>query len=285
MKNLLSIVTFAFVLVLSGCAQKSASAAQDNAAEHEKFTSTYYYGALISVDDAKKKLTDNGFEIVTTYKVDKKGNLTSIVFTNAELKAAADKPGRGYASILRMLVDKEHNRISITNPKYFLNAFMQKEYNPEFAESLSAKIHKAFGALQKSPDQLETDDLAGYHFMVGMPYYEDFDIVGEGTNAELIQKAKDYKKGKELVFEMKIGEGRTLLGYKLSRRSSKFPITVGSQNAQVLPYTILIEDNKATTLAPKYYIAISYPLLSMGEFMDIASVPGAINKELSKPFK
>jgi hypothetical protein len=35
----------------------------------------------------------------------------------------------------------------------------------------------------------------------------------------------------------------------------------------------------------KYYIALSYPLLTMTEFTTIATVPGAISKELAKPFK
>jgi len=38
-------------------------------------------------------------------------------------------------------------------------------------------------------------------------------------------------------------------------------------------------------LNAKYYIAISYPLLTMTEFMGIATVPDAVTKSLQKIFK
>jgi hypothetical protein len=38
-------------------------------------------------------------------------------------------------------------------------------------------------------------------------------------------------------------------------------------------------------LSAKYFIAISYPLLTMSEFMTIATVPGAIENDLKKIFK
>ncbi|MEJ2469009.1 MAG: hypothetical protein P8Y51_08120, partial [Campylobacterales bacterium] len=65
----------------------------------------------------------------------------------------------------------------------------------------------------------------------------------------------------------------------------QFIHVLGTQNAEILPYTILIEDGNATALEAKYYIAISYPLLTMTEFMNIASVPGAIEEELERPFR
>ncbi len=38
-------------------------------------------------------------------------------------------------------------------------------------------------------------------------------------------------------------------------------------------------------MAPKFYLAVSYPQLSMGQFMRIATVPGAIERDLKKPFE
>ena len=60
---------------------------------------------------------------------------------------------------------------------------------------------------------------------------------------------------------------------------------IGRANAAVLPYCVSIENGLASSLAAKYYLAVSYPLLSMGEFMTISTVPGAIKQDLSKPFK
>jgi hypothetical protein len=65
----------------------------------------------------------------------------------------------------------------------------------------------------------------------------------------------------------------------------KFVDKIGIQNAGILPWMILIEDNKATALRADYLIAISYPLLTMTEFMGIMTVPGAVEKDVNKYFK
>jgi len=286
MKKVLALIVAALVLSFSGCSSKEAQASEGAPTKPaEEKVSTYLIGAYADVDTAKAKLTEAGFEVVTAYKVDKKGKYTSIVFTNEALKAAANKTDRGFAAVLRLLVNNEKKEISITNPVYFGKAFLQDEFDYQTALKIEKSLMDAFGELKPSDDKWEYEGLAGYHFMMGMPYYEENTILAEGDNAELIEKAKSYKKGKNLIFELKISDERTLLGYALGKKTSKFVKKIGYQNAQVLPYTILVEEGKAKMLAPKYYIAVSYPQLTMGEFMTIASVPGAIEKDLAKPFK
>ena len=46
-----------------------------------------------------------------------------------------------------------------------------------------------------------------------------------------------------------------------------------------------IENGEAKVLAPKYNLALHYPLLSMTGFMTIATVPGAILKDCEKIFQ
>jgi hypothetical protein len=210
---------------------------------------------------------------------------TTLVFTNDALKAMANKPTRGFAAVQRLFVDEERKQISITNPVYFGKAFMQGEYEHGVSNGVLEAINKAFPGLKPSEDIWEFDGLADYHFMIGMPYYADVNELGEGEQAELVDKALNYKKGKNVVFELKLSDNRTLLGYKLGSKTAKFTKKIGTQNSALLPYTILIEDGKAKALHAKYYIAISYPLLKMTQFMKIATVPGAIEKDLAKPFK
>jgi len=286
MRKVLALIVAALVLSFSGCSSKEAEAADavpTKPAEVE--VSTYLVGSYVNAETAQSKLTEAGFEVITAYKVDKKGQYTSILFTNSALKATANKTDRGFAAVLRLLVNNEKQEISITNPIYFDKAFMQDDSNYQAALVVEKSLRDAFGELTNSADKWEYDGLAGYHFMMGMPYFEENAVLAEGDNATLLEKAKSYKKGKNLIFELQIGEGRTLLGYALGKKTSKFVKKIGYQNAQVLPYTVLIEEGKAKILAPKYYIAISYPQLTMGEFMTIASVPGAIEKDLAKPFK
>jgi len=286
MRKLLALISAALLLSFSGCSSKSAEAAESvQTAPSDKTVSTYLLGAYVDAGTAEAKLKEAGFEVLTAYNVDKKGQFTTIVFTNDALKAAANKPNRGFAAVLRLLVNGEKKEISITNPTYFEKAFLQDDFDYQAALAIENKLSGAFGELKGSDDKWEFDELSDYHFMMGMPHYEESALLAEGGSAELLQKAKAYKQGKEMLFELQLDEGRTLIGYEISARTSKFVKKIGSQNANVLPYTVLIENGKAKALAPKYYIAISYPRLTMGEFMTIATIPGAIEKELSKPFK
>jgi len=228
------------------------------------------------------KLKAAGFTPVSSYKVDKKGKVTSIVFTDDNLTKKASKKGRGFAASLRLLIDEKNNQISISNPIYVQKAFLQDDYDDTLAKSTLKRLRDNFEGLQNSKDVVKFIRLPRYKFMNGMPVYEDMIVVKEGTNAALLEKAR---KSKKVVFEQKLENGSTLIGVKLSKRTTKFVKKIGYQNAELLPYPVLIEDGKAYTLAPKYYIAVMYPLLSMSEFMTIATVPGAINKDIDKIFR
>jgi hypothetical protein len=283
-KVFLLFITALSVTFFTACSSKSATASQkDEIVLPKGDVSTYLIGEYMDVPTAKSALESVGFEVVATYKSFKKGE--TIVFTNSKLKAQAAKKSRGFAAVLRLLVDDERKQISITNPVYFGKAFMQDEYDHKVASDILMALNKAFTNLKGSEDKWEFEGLASYHFMMGMPYYEEQSVLGKGSQEELITKADSYKKGKYVVFKLQLSENSTLYGYALGKRTSKFVKKIGTQNATILPYCILIEDGEAKILNAKYYIAISYPQLSMGDFMGIATVPGAVEKDLKKPFK
>ncbi len=221
----------------------------------------------------------NGFEVLATHKV---GDLSSIVFTSSDLKKMASRKNRGFAAVLRVLVDEKAGKITITNPLYFGKAYMQADFRAVATRELLEKLNKSFEGLKNSEDVLEEDDLADYQFMMGMPKYDDMDIIAEGDNAELLAKIK--KSGK-MLFELKLSDDATLVGVELGKRTSKFPAKIGEGNAMVLPYTVLIEKGQAKSLAPKYNIALYYPMLTMSTFMTIATIPGAIVSDLEHAFK
>ncbi len=242
----------------------------------------YLQGALLSKDEVKAKLETAGFTLLATYKVDKKGKMTSMVFTDQSLTDAASKEGRGFAASLRLLVDEKNKQISITNPVYVMKAFMQDDYDEALALATLKRLRDNFEGLKNSKDVVKFIRLPRYKFMNSMPVYEDIKVISSGTNADLLAKAR---KSKKIVFEQKLKNGSTLLGVKLGKRTSKFVKKTGYQNSELLPYPVLIENGKAKILAPKYYIAVMYPLLSMSEFMTIATVPGAISKDCDKIFR
>lgn len=247
--------------------------------------STYLRGKILSLDDVKSKLKTAGFTIVSTTTIDKSGNLTSIVFTNKELLSSANKKSREIFASLRLLIDKEASQISITNPLYFSRAYMQDNHDEKLALKLLESLNQNFEGLKNSSDKLKYTLLPKYNFMFGMPEFEDMiDVAKASSSANLIAKLKAYKGGKNLIFTQKISEEKYLVGVKLDKRTSKFIDSTGHQNALLLPYPIMIENGVAKILDPKYYIAISYPMLKMSQFMKIASIPDAIEKDCKKLF-
>jgi Asp-tRNA(Asn)/Glu-tRNA(Gln) amidotransferase C subunit len=248
--------------------------------------STYLRGTYMEVSEAKKILTDAGFKILSISEVDKKGLLTTIVFTNDTLLKLANKKGRGFMASLRILIDNDNKQFTISNPLYFSKAFMQDDHDEKVATEVLKAINKAFDNLKNSKDNLKYTLLPKYQFMFAMPYYQDMIEIGRAEDSnKLLEKVKAYKGGKNLVFQQVISKDIILIGVKLGKRTKKFIGKIGTKNALLLPYPILLENGIAKILDPKYYISISYPMLKMSQFMKISTVPGAIKNDCQKLFK
>jgi len=242
--------------------------------------STYLRGKFMDVKTAQATLKEAGFDILSTSPVDKKGKLISIVFTDKTLTEMGSKKDTGFMGSLRLLVNKKDNHISITNPIYMSKAFMQDQYDEKSAKETLAKITAKFHDLLNSKDQLKFQLLPKYQFMHGMPQYKDMVTVARGD--DLLTKLKNNK---NIVFTQKLNNGAVLAGVKLGKRTSKFTSKIGTNNAALLPYPVIIENKEAKILEPKYYISVMYPLLQMSEFMTIATTPGAIVKDCEKVFR
>jgi len=243
--------------------------------------SAYLRGDLMKKKTAIKRLKGAGFEILDVRVLTKNRKLLSIVFTNEKLKKMASKKNRGFLATLRFLVDVKHKQISITNPLYLAKAMLQNDFDEKGAKEILASLVKAFPNVKNSMDKLKYQLLPKYQFMNGMPYYEDMAVLARGN--DLLAKVEKNKK--RVSFVLKLNNGSTLVGVKLSKRTKKFPRKIGTKNAGMLPYPLLIEDGEAKILDPKYYLALMYPQLTMEEFMTIATVPEAITKDCSKVFR
>jgi hypothetical protein len=244
----------------------------------------YLYGSLVSLEDTLSKLENAGFKILAKYETDRKGKYTAIVFTNDKLEKLSSKKLRGFASSLSLLVDTTNSRISILNPIYMTKAYMQDSYDDVIAKDVLKSLHKMFPDLKASKDVVKFTRLPQYQFMQNLPYYQDMLVVAIGKNEDLLKKARESKRVK-VIYEHKLSNGSTIIGVELSRRTGKFVRKIGYHNSQLLPYPILIENGEAKILDPKYYIALMYPTLSMSEFMTIATVPGAIQKDCDRVFR
>lgn len=237
--------------------------------------SAYYDAPFATAKTVKSKLAKAGFKVLATYSPASKENLKVIVFTNKDLKANASKKTRGFAAIQRVMVDSAAKTVRVTNPTYWLKAFMQKDYKADVDTKVKKSLGNALGKLTSTKDVLKEGDLSGYHFMMAMPYYEDMITLKKGATVN----------AKKKIFEVKLANGSTLVGVKMSKNTENFVDKIGVENAILLPYTVLIEDGNVYALHAKYYLALSYPLLSMGQFMGISSIPDAIERKLKKALK
>ena len=276
MKTISKIPFISFIFLLISLLYSNTLAAND-------VVSAYLVTPFKSAAEVNSSLASNGFKVVAQHNVASNKNLISIVYTSPELMKLAKKKNRGFAAVLKLVINADKKEIRIQNPEYFLHAFMQKEYDPSVAKLISTKLEKSLGKGVATKDVLKKKKLAKYHFMMAMPYYNDDIELSEGNNKELLQKYED-KIGNSHLFKINLGEGKYLLGVNMGKDIEGFVNTIGTENALLLPYTILIENEVAKILHPKYYIALSYPLLSMGEFMKIRSVPGKIEDYLEKYF-
>ncbi len=243
---------------------------------------TYLQGAYLESKGVIELLKKGGYEILSTTTLDSKNGLEVIVFTDPKIKSLAQHSP--FLASMRVLVDKKDHLIKMSNPLYFAKAFSGKQYDEKSALEVLHHLTQTFHSqkLKESRDRLKSTLIAKYQFMFGMPYYGDMESVGEGSKEALIKKARAKKR---VAFVVDLGKGRALLGMNLSPKTTAFIHNVGEKNALLLPYPVLIEEGEAKILNPKYYIAISYPMLKMSQFMKISDIPDAITAEAQALFR
>ena len=235
-----------------------------------------------NVDNLSKRLNNAGFNIISSYTFCKDGRITSLVITNPELIKNASKTDRGFGATLRITVDNQAKTVTINNPLYALKTTMQTQYDKDLALSVLDTLRKEFSKLSETQEVLKFSALDNFQFMPGMPKYQNMQVIAKKSNNELLNSAR---KSKRVVFEQKLENGAILVGVKLSDATTKFIKNTGFKNAALLPYPVLIQNNEAKILDPKYYIAVMYPKLKMSQFMSIAAVPDAITKDIDKVFR
>jgi uncharacterized protein (DUF302 family) len=241
-----------------------------------KELTAYYAANPQTIDGLKAKLKAAGFTVLATTKI--LNGKTVVTVTNDELKKT-----NTFAATLQVLVNGE-DEVRVQNPSYFGAAYLQEKFKyGQFSATLKA-LQAALGDMYETNDKFEFDDLAKYQFMFGMPYFDDTITVAEGEN--LIGKLSGEKASKYVAYTLKLPNGASIVGHKLRSRTNKFLQKIEAErNADILPYESMIKDGKAVILDPKYYLALSLPLLSMSDFMKIASAPGEIEKDIKRAYK
>jgi hypothetical protein len=227
----------------------------------------YLIGASASLGDVESKLKANGFEVLATTN-----NVVTI--TNDELKKT-----NTYVATLQVYVGMSDVRVQ--NPDYFGKAYLGDKYKAGQFSQTNEALTKALGSLKNSPEALDADELPDYHFMMGMPYFDEPITVAN--------KPKIYEKvqgNANVLYSLSLPNGTLLVGHKLSKKTGQFLKTLKqTQNSQILPYEALVFSNKVSMMNPKFYLALSLPKLSLGEFMKISEIPGKIEEDIENAYK
>jgi len=246
----------------------------------------------------KVKLRAAGFDYLGGYNVENKANMHVIAFTRKDLSAIAlaGKTQRALAGVLKFGIYKKGNAttVSIVNPEYLFYAYFGSNTN-SYAKlkKISNEVHAMLKSLGSGfagfGGQLTKKELKKYHYMFGMPYFSDPIELKEFDSFS--QACGVIKKNLELgtantkkVYILKFNaEKIAIYGVGLTSKSegeAHFLPIIGEDNLAAMPYEIIVINKTAYMLHGKYRLALSWPKLSMGQFMKISGTPGDIEDTL-----
>ena len=263
-----------------------------------------------SVSDVKAAVKSNleksGLSVVGQYQPAADKNRWIIVFSANELQDAVKKIGglTGFAATLRLGITTENGKtlVTYTNPTYWGNAYFRDDFEKVASNysSVSKKLETAMkasgtfvGSSFGSKKGISAEDLKKYHYMMGMPYFDDPVELEDFENhqAALAKIESSLKKGVpnvKQIYKVSIpGKDLTLYGFALSGEDGEgdfLPIIDISnpKHTAFLPYEVLVKGNEVLILHGRFRIALSFPDLTMGTFTKIMSTPGNIEDLLEQ---
>lgn len=251
-------------------------------------------------EQAKAALTAAGFTVVGNYTP--YADATILVVTNDELKKnAADSEHGGFGAIQRVSITKVNDEIQVsyTNPIYMSNVYRMKSDLMGVTAGLATALGRVedFGAKGMTAKQARK-----YHYMVGMEYFDEPDVLAEYASYEEAVQAVDAKlttnqNGVSKVYRVDVpGKQESVFGVAMKGATDaekymddKFIMSEvdfrDMKSTAHLPYEVLVAGNKVYALYARFRIAISFPDLSMmgkNSFMNIMKTPDAIRDALKK---
>jgi hypothetical protein len=248
--------------------------------------------AAATVAEVKGKLATAGFQLAGSYEPFP--GATVLVVTNDFLKAAAAAvPGASYAVAQRVTVTKigEELQVAFTNPGYMQHAYRMRTD----LSSVGRQLATALGHLEEygPKDGLTPKELKRYHYMMGMPYFDEpVQIAAFGGHAQALAAVTaglaagrggarqvyriDVPGTEDVLFGVALSEGCSGDAYLMKEIDFKPVRSTGH-----LPYELLVSGAKVYTLHAKFRIAVNFPDLSMmgsHSFMGIRCAPDAIEE-------
>jgi hypothetical protein len=235
-----------------------------------------------------EKLTTAGFTVVGDYAP--YSNAHVIAVTNDEIKANAGNSEFGvYGAVVKVSLTAVAGKMQVayTNPIYLANAYRMKDS----LEGVAAKLKETLSGGQGfgSEDGVEVDDLREYQYKSFVTPDLDSaqdDVAKHSSYEEAVEHInKALAKGvggSQKVYQVDLGNDKTLFGVAFSEGDSADKSVMDivdsgeMKHTAHLPYEVAVMGRKVYFLNAKFRLAVMFPDLSMGTFMKISSVPGAI---------
>jgi hypothetical protein len=243
--------------------------------------------------ETRTKLAAAGFTVAGSY-APFPGAVVLAVTDDALKAAAAGARFGGYAAAQRVTVTKvgEEVQVGYTNPLYMAAAYRLKADLAPVAARLAAALGAAeeYGPAQGKRDK----DLRGYHYMMGMPYFDEPWRLGTfPSQAEAVAAVKAGlaagRGGTRPVYEIAVSPDETVLGVGLTDGCGADANVMKEIDVKPLrstghlPYEVLVSKGEVYALHAKFRIAVNFPDLSMmgdHSFMRIRCAPDSIEKAL-----
>ncbi|BDG04462.1 hypothetical protein [Anaeromyxobacter oryzae] len=244
----------------------------------------------------KAKLSAAGFELVGEYAP--YDGAVVLAVTSADLRAAAAQNRfGGYGAAQRVSVTKVSDEVQVayTNPVYMAAAYrMKADLSP-----VAAALGSALGRLEEfgPGDGRTAKDLRGYHYTLGMPYFDEpWKLGAFASQADAIAAVEaglaagrggtrkvyriDLPGADESVFGVALSDGCGGDGSVMREIDFKPLRSTGH-----LPYELVVSKGQVLALHAKFRIAVNFPDLSMmgsHSFMNIRCAPDSIEGALRK---
>lgn len=242
--------------------------------------------------NVEAKLRAAGFSIVGTYSPYPEAEL--VIVTSDELKRTAAKTEFGaYGAAVRVGLTQTGGKVQVSyvNPTYMAAAYRMSGD----LSGVSQKLKQTLGAERVFgyEEGFTVDDLGEYHYMFGLPYFDDPDLLGKFDSYEdavrQIDSALESRvNGVGKVYRVDIpGARETVFGVSIAGgegddASVMRVVDKGDlRHTAHLPYELVVSGDRAYALNAQFRIAISFPELTMGTFMDISDSPNAIRDALT----
>jgi len=237
--------------------------------------SAYYIAKKQTLAIITRNLLHQNFDILATTSI--LPGHTVITITNKELQNT-----NSYLATLQVSINPYDVRVQ--NPSYFGAAYLNKSYYyGKFCRTTLA-LEKALGILINDEQQLSLSELSEYTFMYGLPKREDIRFIKKSP--DLTKLFLSPHKKEHIAYHLPLPNGSILVGHKLPKKTNSFlTLLHQEENTQILPYESMIYGNEASIMDPKYYLALSLPKLTFKEFIEIASTPDDIYRNIKKAYE